>query len=45
MTIETIVIYEGIICKWGTIKHFVSLNEVTTANADEVRAYYMIKLR
>lgn len=45
MSDKTIVIYEGIICKWETLKGQVSANLVTFANADEVRSYYMCKLR
>jgi len=45
MTTETIVVYEGIICKWGTLKGHISAELVTFANADEVRAYFMMKFR
>ncbi len=45
MTTETIVVFEGIICKWGTLKGHIPAELVTFANADEVRAYFMMKLR
>lgn len=45
MTTETIVVFEGIICKWGTLKGHIPAELVTFANADEVRSYYMCKLR
>ncbi len=45
MTNDTIVIYEGCIFKWSTLKDLVPAEFVTMANADEVRLYYMMKLR
>ncbi len=45
MTNQTIIVYFGIICKWESLKNIIDEDEVEFATSDEVRNYYMLKLR
>lgn len=38
---QAIIVFNGIICKWDTIKDIVNIREFRLANADEYRLYYL----
>ncbi len=42
---SSLVVFNEIVCKWGTIKSFVAVNEVSYAGAVDVKNYYAAQLR
>jgi len=42
---SSVVVWNGVVCKWGTIKNRVDISEVRQAERNEVMDFYYNKIR